>query len=63
VVVRSAQKKGRIRRSTKAALVARDLFFLFSGHLRWWIAKSKPHPFEGLEELKDLLAIHMKGLL
>ncbi len=63
LAVREAQKNGRIRRSAKPELVARDLFFLFSGHVRWWIAKPKPHPFDGLEELKDLLALHMKGLL
>jgi AcrR family transcriptional regulator len=60
--VRTAQQEQRIQSSEKAARVARQIFFISSGAIRWWIAGLSPHPREGLAELKRLLALQERGL-
>src|SRR5579863_4682150 len=46
--VRTAQVERRIGSKEKAALVARQIFFISSGAIRWWIASLSPDPGEGL---------------
>jgi AcrR family transcriptional regulator len=60
--VRSAQQEQRIRSKEKAAFVARQIFFISSGAIRWWIARLSPHPREGLAELRRLLELQLRGL-
>jgi len=60
--VRTAQQERRIGSKEKAALVARQIFFISSGAIRWWIASLSPHPEEGLAELKRLLELQLHGL-
>jgi AcrR family transcriptional regulator len=60
--VRTAQQQRRIRSKEKAAIVARQVFFISSGAIRWWIASLSPHPGEGLAELKRLLELQLHGL-
>jgi AcrR family transcriptional regulator len=60
--VRTAQQEGRIQPKEKAAIVARQIFFISSGAIRWWIAGLSPHPREGLAELRRLLALQICGL-
>ena len=60
--VRTAQQEQRIQSKEKAAIVARQIFFISSGAIRWWIASLSPHPREGLSELKRLLELQLHGL-
>jgi AcrR family transcriptional regulator len=60
--VRTAQQERRIGSKEKAALVARQIFFISSGAIRWWIASLNPHPSEGLAELRRLLELQLHGL-
>src|SRR6202049_359031 len=60
--VRTAQQQRRIRSKEKAAIVARQIFFISSGAIRWWIASLSPHPEEGLAELRRLLQLQLHGL-
>jgi AcrR family transcriptional regulator len=60
--VRTAQEERRIRSQEKAAIVARQIFFISSGAIRWWIASLSPHPGEGLAELRRLLQLQLHGL-
>ncbi len=60
--VRSAQREQRIRSKEDPVIVARHIFFVCSGAIRWWIANSSPRPREGLADLKRLLELEVKGL-
>jgi AcrR family transcriptional regulator len=60
--VRTAQQERRIQPKEKAAIVARQIFFISSGAIRWWIAGLSPQPREGLAELRRLLALQIRGL-
>jgi AcrR family transcriptional regulator len=61
-IVRSAQQDGQIRRDADARLVARHIFLVFAGALRWWIANRKPDPAQGLADLKRLFELQIHGL-
>ena len=61
-MVRDAQKDGQIRSDEDAALIARHLFLVFAGAVRWWISGRKPDPREGLEELKTFFCLQITGL-
>jgi len=58
----TAQQERRIRCKEKAAIIARQLCFISSGALRWWIASARPEPRKGLAELRRLLALQIHGL-
>jgi len=61
-VVRGAQQQRQIRSDEDAALIARHIFLVFAGALRWWIAGRKPNPREGLADLKRLFELQINGL-
>jgi AcrR family transcriptional regulator len=61
-MVRAAQQDGQIRSDEDASLIARHLFLVFAGAVRWWIAGRKPDPREGLAELRRFLALQINGL-
>lgn len=60
--VRGAQRNGQIRSKEDSTLIARHIFLVFAGALRWWIAGRKPNPREGLADLKRLLELQISGL-
>jgi AcrR family transcriptional regulator len=60
--VGSAQKEQRIRSKEEAAIVGRQVFFISSGAIRWWIASQRPDPRKGLAELRRLLELQLHGL-
>jgi AcrR family transcriptional regulator len=60
--VKSAQREREIRSREDAALIARHIFLVFAGALRWWIASRKPNPREGLADLKRLFELQVNGL-
>jgi AcrR family transcriptional regulator len=61
-VIETAQREGRIRSTEQARVVARNIFFVSSGAIRWWIASLRPDPHEGLNELRRLLELQINGL-
>lgn len=62
-VVRTAQRKRQIRSEEDAALIARHIFLVFAGALRWWIASNRPDPGKGLADLKRLFELQIIGLI
>jgi AcrR family transcriptional regulator len=61
-VVRTAQQEQRIQSKEKPAIVARQIFFISSGAIRWWIASVSPNPHAGLAELRRMLELQFQGL-
>jgi AcrR family transcriptional regulator len=61
-LVREAQEARRIRPREDAALIARHIFFTFSAAVRWWIATPHPNPRTGLEDLRRLIQLQIRGL-
>lgn len=61
-VVRAAQAGGSIVRDQDPGLIARSIFFVFSGHIRWWIASPVPRPYTGLADLRQMLDLQISGL-
>lgn len=61
-IVGNAQSEGRLGCRESASSLARNVFFVFSGHIRWWIAQPDPHPFAGLSDLKQSLMLQINGL-
>jgi len=61
-VVRAGQQERRILSAEEAGMVARHIFFVSSGAIRWWIASLRPDPREGLTELRRLLELQIRGL-
>lgn len=60
--VRGAQRNGQIRSKEDSTLIARHIFLVFAGALRWWIAGRKPNPREGMADLKRLFELQISGL-
>jgi len=61
-VVKAAQRDRQIRSDEDATLIARHIFLVFAGALRWWIAGRRPNPREGLADLKRLFELQINGL-
>ena len=61
-VVRAAQEDGQIRSDEDPKLIARHVFLVFAGALRWWIANRMPNPSEGVADLKRLFELQINGL-
>ena len=61
-LIQSAQQENRIQCKEEAWFVARHVFFVSSGAIRWWIASLRPDPNEGLAELRRLLKLQINGL-
>lgn len=61
-VVWAAQREQRIRSREDPAIVARHIFFVCSGAIRWWIARLNPSPRDGLADLRRLLELEVNGL-
>lgn len=61
-MVKTAQRTRQIRSDEDANLIARHIFFVFAGAVRWWIAGRRPDPREGLADLKRLFELQIDGL-
>lgn len=61
-LVRAAQRDGQITADESAALIARHIFLVFAGALRWWIAGRTPNAADGLTDLKRLFELQIEGL-
>ena len=62
-VVYAAQQNNQVRSDASAALIARHIFLVFAGALRWWIASRRPDPVKGLADLKRLFELQLNGIL
>jgi AcrR family transcriptional regulator len=62
-VIRGAQRDRQIFSEEDPALIARHVFLVFAGALRWWIATRNPDPEKGLADLKRLLCLQINGLV
>jgi len=61
-MVKTAQQTRQIRSDEDATLIARHIFFVFAGAVRWWIAGRRPNPRVGLADLKRLFELQINGL-
>jgi AcrR family transcriptional regulator len=61
-LISRAQKAGKIRNNETPAVIARQIFFVYSASLRWWIAAPHPDPEKGLADLRRLLRLQFEGL-
>ncbi|MCL4798643.1 MAG: TetR/AcrR family transcriptional regulator [Burkholderiales bacterium] len=61
-LVAQAQRAGRIRASPDAKFIARQIFFVYSAAVRWWIAAPAPRVAAGLADLRRVLALQIEGL-
>lgn len=63
VCVERARQRDEIDFSLDARSLARSIFFIYAGAVRWWIQDPEPTVREGLQELKRYLDVHFNGLL
>jgi AcrR family transcriptional regulator len=61
-LVAEAQASGELRRKPEADVIARNIFFAFSGAARWWIAFPNPDWRSGQREFELALEIMIEGL-
>lgn len=61
-LVENARERGEVSCEEPNDLIGRHFFFVFSGAVRWWIAQPKPVPRAGVEELRRLFRIQIRGL-
>jgi len=61
-LVVQAQQAGQIRRAPDAKMIARQIFFLYSAALRWWIAEPAPRVPSGVADLRRVLALQVEAL-
>ena len=61
-LVKDALKSGKIVSDEKPEFIARNIFFLYAGVVRWWIAAEHPSLARGIAELKRVMALQVNGL-
>jgi AcrR family transcriptional regulator len=61
-LVAQAQQAKRITRTPDARLIARQIFFLYSAAVRWWIAAPAPRVPAGIADLRRVLELQLEGL-
>jgi AcrR family transcriptional regulator len=61
-MVKTAQRNRHIGSDEDANLIARHIFFVFAGAVRWWIVDRRPDPRKGLADLRRLFELQINGL-
>ena len=61
-IIDAARSNGEISCAEPNDLIGRKFFFVFSGAVRWWIAEPKPILQVGIDELRALFRIQIRGL-
>jgi AcrR family transcriptional regulator len=61
-MVRAAQQNGQIKSDEDASYIARHIFLVYAGAVRWWIARPRPNPREGVADLKRIFELQINGL-
>lgn len=61
-MILTAQMNGQIQAEEDPSIIARHLFIVYTGALRWWIASPNANPRQGLADLRRLLKLQINGL-
>ncbi len=61
-LVENARDRQEVSSVEPNELIGRHFFFVFSGAVRWWIAQPEPALREGIEELRRLFRLQIRGL-
>jgi hypothetical protein len=61
-LVEDAVKSGKIVSNEKPEFISRNIFFLYAGAVRWWIAAERPSLARGIADLKRVFALQVKGV-
>lgn len=61
-LVASAQENGSVQSRENSAFIARHIFFIFAGAIRWWFASEKLQLSAGIAELRKHFELHLMGL-
>lgn len=61
-IIAGAQRTGQVRATEPAQHIARLIFFIYTGAVRWWIGQPEPQSESGLRELRQLLTLQVEGL-
>ena len=61
-LVEGAVTSGKIVSGEKPEFIARNIFFLYAGAVRWWIAAERPSLARGIADLKRIFALQVRGL-
>lgn len=61
-LVAQAQRSGAIRATPDASFIARQIFFVYSAAVRWWIGEPAPRVAAGVADLRRVLALQIEGL-
>jgi AcrR family transcriptional regulator len=61
-LVASAQLSGSIKSDETPAFIARQIFFIYSGAIRWWFASEKLQLSAGITELRRHFKLYLTGL-
>lgn len=61
-LVEDALKSGKIVSDEKPEFISRNIFFLYAGAVRWWIAAERPSLARGIADLKRVFALQVRGL-
>ena len=61
-LVEKALNSGKIVSDEKPAFISRNIFFLYAGAVRWWIAEERPSLARGIADLKRVFTFQVNGL-
>ena len=61
-LVENALKSGKIVSDEKPEFISRNIFFLYAGAVRWWIAAERPSLARGIADLQRVFALQVRGL-
>jgi len=61
-LVEDAVNSGKIVSDETPEFIARNIFFLYAGAVRWWIAAERPSLARGIADLDRVFALHVGGL-
>lgn len=61
-LVEEALETGKIVSDEKPEFIARNIFFLYAGAVRWWIAAERPSLARGIADLKRVFALQVSGM-
>jgi len=61
-LVASAQENGSIQCREDPAFIARHIFFVYSGAIRWWFASDDLQLSTGIADLRRIFELHLMGL-
>ncbi len=61
-LVADALASGKIVSDEKPEFISRNIFFLYAGAVRWWIAAERPSLARGIADLKRVFALQVSGM-